>query len=133
MDGARAAHGDLSGRLHGSGSGVPGESRNQDAGAARSKTMRERHGGRKIPGEAPESWARVLSRAAVASGSQIGEAPDARIRLHARVRYERRLAGGAARLRSRATIFAGGEPRRRGVAGGFAGVYVALQHDGGRV
>jgi len=32
MDGARAAHGDLSGRLHGSGSGVFAESRNQDAG-----------------------------------------------------------------------------------------------------
>src|SRR6266851_5901675 len=133
MDGAYPAHGDLSRRLHGSGSGVSAESRNQDAGIAREKAMRERHGCREISGEARESFTRVLSRAAVASGSQISEAADARIRLHARFRFERRLAGGAARLRPRAIIFAGGEPRGRGVAGGFAGVYFALQHERRRV
>src|SRR5713226_9632981 len=133
MDGARAAHGDLPWRLYGSGGGIFAESRDQDAGTARSQTMRKRDGGREILGEACESGARFLPWLAFASRSQIGEKTNARIRLHARVRSERRLAGGAARLRPRAIIFAGGEPRRRGVAGGFAGVYFALQHERRRV
>src|SRR5712692_4464655 len=124
MDGARAAHGDLPWRLHGPGGGIFAESRYQDAGTARAKTMRKRDGRGQIFGEASESGSRFLPWLAFASGSQIGEKTNARIRLHARVRSERRLAGGAARLRSRAIIFAGGQPGRRGVAGGFAGVYL---------
>src|SRR6266478_7081288 len=92
MDGPRAAHGDLSGRLHGSGSGVSAESRNQDAWAARPETMRKRDSRRGIFGKASESGPRVLSWAPFASGSQIGEEANARFRLDARVRSERRLA-----------------------------------------
>jgi len=80
-----------------------------------------------------QSRSRVLSGALVASGLQTGEAANARIRLDARVRFEGRPACGASRLRSRTIVFAGGEPWRRGVACGFAGVYSALQHDGGRI
>src|SRR6266850_8277673 len=98
MDGARAAHGDLPGRLHGSGSGVFAESRNQDAGIARSQTVRKRDGRRELFGEASESCSRFLSWFAFASGSQIGQETDARIRVHAGLWFEGRLARGAARL-----------------------------------
>src|ERR1700752_1711184 len=113
MDGPRAAHGDLFGWLHGSGSGVFAEPWNQDAGAARAEAMRKRNGRREIFGEASESGARFLSWSAVASGPQIGQAANAGIRLHARIRSEGRLAGGAERVRTGAIIRAGREPRRR--------------------
>src|SRR6202790_463848 len=36
-------------------------------------------------------------------------------------------------MRPRAIVFAGGEPGRRGIAGGLAGLYFALQHEPGRI
>src|SRR5258707_5730908 len=100
MDGARAAHGDLPGRLHGSGSGVFAESRNQDAGTARAKAVRKRDGGRGIFGEAPESGSRVLSPAPFAPGSHIGEEANSPIPVHGSRLSIQQLDSGALPLRT---------------------------------
>ena len=88
---------------------------------------------REISGEASEGRARALSGAGFASGSQAGEAADEGIWGDDGVRLKRRLGGGAAVLRQDACVPAGGEPGRRGVAGGAADVFFALPHVGGGV
>ena len=98
---------------------------------AREAAVRKRDGGGEISGVASKGGAGALSGIEVASGSCAGEAADARVWDDAGVRYEGRIGGGAASVRPGAIVSAGGEPGRRGVAGNFAGVYVALQHVGG--
>ncbi len=90
--------------------------------------MRDGHGGGEVPGQASESGAGALSRAAFAPGSFAGQEADARIWGHDVVRYEGRGEGGAAVLRPGEDLFDGGELGRGGIAGGAADLYLALQH-----
>ncbi len=75
----------------------------------------------------------AVSRFEVPRRSQARRETNARIREHAGVRLEGRAPCGAALLRPRAAVPAGGEPRRSGVAGDSSDLQFALQHDGGRI
>src|SRR5438105_3427822 len=131
MDASHAGDGDSFWRVDGPGGGVFVESRDQNGGAAREAAVRERFGGGEISGVAFEGGTGALSGVEVASGSCAGEAADARVWVDAGVRYEGRIGGGATGMRSGAVVLAGGESGRSGVAGGVAGIHVALQHVGG--
>ena len=74
----------------------------------------------------PKVAQRAFSGIAVAPGSQTGEAADEGFRRDDGFRFERRTCGSAAFLRSRARVSAGGEPGRRGIAGGAADLFFAL-------
>src|SRR5712692_8693526 len=79
MDGPRAQHGDRSGRLHGPGSGLSADPRDEDAGVARAQAVRERLVRGKIPGETSAGRARALSGARFPSRPRAGLEADARV------------------------------------------------------
>src|SRR5439155_9143824 len=133
LDGARAPNDHLPGWIDGSRRGVSVDSGNQNAGRPRGAPVRKRYRCREISGAASESGARALSRFEIARGSQTRGKTDAWIREHAGVRYEGRAAGGAALLRSRAAVPAGGESWRSGVAGNSSDLQFALQHEQRRI
>src|SRR6202041_2276652 len=93
-------HDYLFGRVDGSGGGVFADSRDEDAGAAGAAAVRDGFDCCAISGEASEGGAGALSGPRFASGSFVGAAADEGIRGDDGFRFEGRVGGGAAFLRS---------------------------------
>ena len=81
----------------------------------------------------PAVAARALSGIEIACRSRHGQEADARVWLHAGFDLKGGLEAARRVWRSRATVSAGRQPGRHGIAGGVAAVHLALQHERCRI